>query len=87
MSSENDKLKRSKRLHADAAKAKRQASIAKAYGIEVNTAHKYEKTHALTCGNSDCVMCGNPRKFTGERTIQERRLMQMPNEELLVETI
>lgn len=32
--------------------------------------------HPCICS---CWMCGNPRKWFGERTIQERRLMQDQN--------
>lgn len=28
-----------------------------------------------------CWMCGNPRKFTGERTVQEQRQLQVVGEE------
>jgi hypothetical protein len=34
------------------------------------------KHSATTCGDSNCVMCGNPRKFWGEPTIQEKRFDQ-----------
>ena len=35
--------------------------------------HRYHKKNALNCGDSNCVMCGNPRKFFGEKTMQERK--------------
>lgn len=35
--------------------------------------HRFHKRHALNCGDSHCVMCGNPRKFFGEKTFQERK--------------
>ena len=38
--------------------------------------HRYHKRSGLTCGSSTCIFCGNPRKFTGERTMQEKRFMQ-----------
>lgn len=59
------------RVHAE-----RQLKIAKAHGFSTENAHRFEKTHATTCGDSNCAMCGNPRKFFGEETIQERRFKQ-----------
>lgn len=41
-----------------------------------NDAHRYHKKSGLTCGNTNCFMCGNPRKFSNERTIQEKRFVQ-----------
>lgn len=67
---------KTERLHENKVHARRQAKIAKAYGLDVNTTHKYEKTHALTCGDSNCAMCGNPRKFFKEITQQEKRLFE-----------
>lgn len=34
------------------------------------------KTNGLTCGDSNCSMCGNPRKFFGEPTLQEKKFDQ-----------
>jgi hypothetical protein len=30
----------------------------------------------MTCGDSNCAMCGNPRKFFKEVTTQEKRLFE-----------
>jgi hypothetical protein len=76
MSSEEDKLKHSKRLHKEEAVIKRQTKIAKAHGFPTGPEHRLAKVHATTCGDSNCVMCGNPRKFFGEKTIQERKFEQ-----------
>ena len=38
--------------------------------------HRYHKVSGMTCGDSNCVMCGNPRKFFNEPTQQEKRDMQ-----------
>lgn len=38
--------------------------------------HRYHKMSGASCGNPNCVMCGNPRRFFNERTIQEKRSMQ-----------
>jgi len=65
---------KSQRLHDDKIHAQRQLKIAKAYGFNVDNPHRFEKTHATTCGDSNCAMCGNPRKFFKEVTQQEKRL-------------
>jgi len=86
MSDTSDKLRHSKRLHAKARSIKRQMRIRKSHAFGVNgmsvsgakydQPHRYHKKSGMTCGNSNCVMCGNPRKFFKERTIQEKRMMQ-----------
>ena len=56
----------------------RQQRIAKCHGIThtKNQPHRYAKMHSLNCGDPDCAMCGNPRKFYNERTIQERKFIE-----------
>jgi hypothetical protein len=76
MSSEEEKLKHSKRLHQEEAAIKRQVKIAKEYGAPVTEPHKFAKRHALNCGNPKCVMCANPRKVFNEKTIQEQKFEQ-----------
>jgi hypothetical protein len=76
MSTEEDKLKHSKRLHTKSTAIKRQVKIARAFGIKVKEPHKYIKHHALDCGHPGCIMCGNPRKVWKEETIQEKRFKQ-----------
>lgn len=76
MSTEQDKLKHSKRLLKDENAVKKQTDIAKRHGGNLDKAHGFSKTHAMTCGDSNCVMCGNPRKFFNEPTPQEQRLFQ-----------
>ena len=76
MSHEDDKFKHSKRLLKDGNAVNKQAKIAKAFGVQVKEPHKFAKMHALNCGNSNCVMCGNPRKTFKEPTQQEKRLFQ-----------
>lgn len=72
---------RSKDLHAKRIQQKdryikRQVKIAKSHGVQVENPHVYAKHSAMTCGDSNCVMCGNPRKFFNEKTIQEKRFIQ-----------
>jgi hypothetical protein len=76
MSTEEDKLKHSKRLHAKETAIKKQTKIAKANGIDVKEPHKFAKHHAMDCGHPGCIMCGNPRKVWKEETIQEKRFKQ-----------
>lgn len=77
MSDEITKEKRSKRIYSDEVKSKKQLKIAKEFGVPEKEAHRYNKKHAMNCGNPNCVMCGNPRKFFGEKTIQEQSFEQL----------
>lgn len=77
MSNEINKTKHSKRRHNNFMKIAKQVKIAKSHGIEIEEPHRLAKKHATNCGNSNCVMCGNPRKFTNEKTIQERKFEQI----------
>lgn len=73
MSHEDAKIKHSKRLHDDETHIKKQVRIAKAYGVPVTEPHRLAKHHVMDCGNPKCMMCGNPRKVFGEKTIQEKK--------------
>ena len=83
MSTEEDKFKHSKRLLKDENAIKKQVRIAKEFGVPVKKPHKFVKTHAMNCGNPNCVMCMNPRKSFGEPTMQEKKFNQR---ERIVET-
>jgi len=78
MSTEEDKLKHSKRLLKDDNAIHKQLQIAKSIGHEkyIKEPHRLAKHHAMNCGNPKCVMCANPRKVFGEKTIQEQRFDQ-----------
>jgi hypothetical protein len=76
MSDESSKFKHSKRLLKSTNHINKQVKIAKAHGMPVENPHAYAKRSATTCGDSNCVMCGNPRKFFKEKTIQEKRFEQ-----------
>ena len=76
MSNEDTKVKHSKRIHKTENAVKKQVDIAKQYGMPVKEPHRLAKKHALNCGDPNCVMCGNPRKFFKEKTIQEKRFEQ-----------
>ena len=79
MSKDEDKIKHSKRLHDDETHIKKQVKIAKAHGLTKNDPivaepHRLAKHHAMDCGNSECYICGNPRKTHKDKlTIQEKR--------------
>ena len=78
MSTEQDKLKHSRRLQQDEVHIAKQLKIAKAHGFPVKNdeAHRLHKLSGTTCGDSNCVMCGNPRKFFKEPTMQEKKFIQ-----------
>lgn len=77
MSTEEDKIKRSKRLLKDENAIKKQVKIAKAAGMTVKEPHKFVKKHAMDCGNPECFLCGNPRKTHKDSlTMQEKSFKQ-----------
>ena len=84
MSTENDKIKHSKRQLQKENHIKKQMAIRKSHSVGIHAMeggtnkdpHRYHKVSGMTCGDSSCVMCGNPRKFLGESTQQEKRLFQ-----------
>ena len=76
MSNQVEKYKHSKRLAKDKRAIQRQAKIAQAHGFPTGPVHRLAKIHATTCGDSHCAMCGNPRKFFKQKTMQERSFEQ-----------
>ena len=74
--SDNREKKSSRRAGTSNA-IERQKRIAKAAGVNHSKkqSHRYAKMHSLNCGDSNCVMCGNPRKFFNEPTLQEKRFI------------
>jgi hypothetical protein len=81
VSTEQDKLKNSKRRHADETAINRQVKIAKEHGLTekdraIKEPHRMVKHHAMDCGQPGCVLCGNPRKVFDQLTTQEKRLFQ-----------
>lgn len=67
---------RAERIHQKETYAKKQAKIAKSRGYPKPKSTTHTSTSSATCGNSNCYMCGNPRKFFSELTIQEQREYQ-----------
>jgi hypothetical protein len=76
MSTEEDKIKRTKRMQKDECAVAKQVKIAKASGMKVDEAHKFAKRHAMDCGRSGCMLCSSPRKVWNEATIQEKSFEQ-----------
>lgn len=71
-----EKEQHGKRLQQKEAIIKKRVKQAKSHNFPVENEHKFSKTGPFTCGDSNCAMCGNPRKFFKERTIQEKKFMQ-----------
>lgn len=82
MSNEFAKFKNSQRRHKTDVAIARQVKIAKAHGLSFNDKHirephRHAKHHAMDCGNSECYLCGNPRKTHKDKlTAQEKRMYQ-----------
>lgn len=78
MSHDQDRQKHSKRLLQKNSHIERQLEIAKAHGFPVKAGqeHRLARHSATTCGDSNCAMCGNPRKFFNEPTVQEKSFEQ-----------
>ena len=82
MSHAQDKVKNPTRWYRDETAVKKQAKIAKAHGFTshdkvIKEPHRLAKRHAMDCGNSECYLCGNPRKTHKDKlTAQEHRLFQ-----------
>lgn len=83
MSTETDKFKRSKRLQNDENAIRKQVKIAKQHNVKnyqspaEKEPNRFNKHHAMDCGNPECFVCGNPRKTHKDKlTAQEHRLYQ-----------
>jgi hypothetical protein len=74
----DNRSKKAKRIHGTETAIERQKRIAKLAGVTqyLDQPHRYAKHHAMNCGDPKCVMCGNPRKFFNEKTMQEKRFEQ-----------
>lgn len=80
MSTEEDKLKHSKRLLKDDNAINKQLKIVKEMGHMGHTKfikepHRLAKHHALDCGNPKCLICHSEKVF-GEKTLKERKFDQ-----------
>ena len=84
MSDQETKDKRSKRFHKTENVIHKQQDIALSHsGTDLEFQKKirdeggrFAKHHAMDCGDSNCHMCGNPRKIYKELTKQEKSFAQ-----------
>jgi hypothetical protein len=83
MSNEENKLAHGRRIQQKNRHIARQVRIRQAHKFpnptkdgRIEKPHRYHKTSGVTCGDSRCAMCGNPRKFFKEPTMQEKRFDQ-----------
>lgn len=83
MSKEEDKLKHSKRIHAEETAIKKQIKIAKSHDLGEalyktirDEPHRFSKHHSVDFGTVVGFKKSNPRKADGEETIQEKRAKQ-----------
>jgi hypothetical protein len=81
MSNEDNKAAHGRRIQQKNRHIARQVRIRQAHkfpaiNTKVDSSHRYHKTSGVTCGDSRCAMCGNPRKFFNEPTMQEKRWLQ-----------
>lgn len=75
-----DKNKRQKRFQQKQRHIRRQAKNNKQiFKFELKEPHRRAKLSFATCGDPNCAMCGNPRKFFGEVTVQEKRFVDLEN--------
>jgi len=83
MSNDLAKFLNSQRRHRRDVAIARQLKIAREHGLTVNNSnwvkqpHRFNKHHAMDCGNPGCSLCGNPRRtHKNKLTAQEQRLFQ-----------
>lgn len=75
-----DKDKRQRRIGQKIRYIKKQESLSKdIFKNPIKEPHRYAKKSLVTCGNSNCFLCGNPRKFFGDVTIQEQKQNEYAN--------
>jgi hypothetical protein len=82
MANELAKYLNSRRRLKDDNAIARQLKIARQHGLTSRDAafkqpHRLAKHHAMDCGNTDCYLCGNPRRTHKDGlTTQEKRMFQ-----------
>jgi len=72
MSRDEEKIKHSRRISKKRTAIDKQVRIAKAHGITPKQDHRYSKHHSMNCGRPHCMLCANPRRTWGEKTLQEK---------------
>jgi hypothetical protein len=78
MSDGTQKELHSKRIHQKETILEKKMRLAKEFHHEhaLKNPHRYHKASLFNCGDANCVMCMNPRKAFGEKTMQERKFEQ-----------
>jgi hypothetical protein len=76
MSSEEQRIRHSKRRAKTQSHIKKQVRIAKRAGIEVRQEHRYAKHHALDCGIPHCPLCDHKHTPKRQRTLQELKFIE-----------
>ena len=71
-----NKDKRQKRFQQKNRHIERQLDIAKTFDHHYYNDNNKHKLHKLRAFHCSCWMCGNPRKFFGEETMQEKKHKQ-----------
>lgn len=76
-----EKQKRQKRIQQKKRQVSRQLELRKRFSNPysdeaLKQPHRLQKKSAVTCGNPNCIMCGNPRKIFGYLTKQEMSFIQ-----------
>lgn len=78
MANEFDKQKHGERFFQKVKKLARKVKLMRDYHWDTafTNPHKYHKSSPFNCGNPKCVLCMNPRKAFGEKSMQERKFEQ-----------
>lgn len=86
MSNEIDKVKHSARRTKSFDKIVRQLKIARAHGLNVREPHRFAKHHSVDFADSIDLPRHQRRKLLKEKTIQEKRFLQIKikDEEVVV---
>lgn len=71
MSDENTRNERAKRFKNDFRSIRKQLKLAQAYKVDVEAkdVHRLAKIKVLNCGDPNCFLCTNPRKFNKGKNI------------------
>ena len=76
MADQSQRNKHEERIRQKQNHISKQMKIRKAHRFPDDEPHRYHKMSGVSCGDPNCHMCGNPRKFFDEETIQEKRFKQ-----------
>lgn len=71
MSDEDTRNERAKRFKNDFRSIRKQLKLAQAYKVDVEAkdVHRLAKIKVLNCGDPNCSLCTNPRKFNKGKNI------------------